>query len=294
MSWSPSERVNYRGHDGWVPDCRTRFMSRFLSTPPKMEKASLYTNNQIRDALNTFMALILVMRNSRVPFCINRLGDNPLEHAFGFGRIRCHDVETMLRLVNGFAGRSLEADMKQLLQIAAAPRRRCSVGVDCDPLQGGPRYIFPSRPQAIARAILARAAITDLDGALPKREARCWDELWRCPPLFQLKDLDYTPPPNTRTALATLSSNQIFRGLMKTPRPAHLISSPAKMGRALTPELTQVHRELERLYGRELTARDLTLQMGAAADRLQIDGPGAGDKAIVLNGQEPIGGNCGI
>jgi hypothetical protein len=44
---------------------------------------SLYTKQQLRDGLNTFMALTHRMASLPQPFCLNRFGDDPLEHAFG-------------------------------------------------------------------------------------------------------------------------------------------------------------------------------------------------------------------
>jgi hypothetical protein len=44
---------------------------------------SLYAKQQLRDGLNTFMALILFLGSLPQPFCLNRFRDNPLEHAFG-------------------------------------------------------------------------------------------------------------------------------------------------------------------------------------------------------------------
>jgi hypothetical protein len=166
----------------------------FLPKRAKTEKASLYTNPQIRDALNTFIALIIVMTDSEVRFSINRLGDNALEHAFGFARIRRHDVETMLRLLGAFAGRYMEGLMKHLLDSAAAPSRRCSVGVDCDPLQGVQKSIFPSRPHAIARAILPRSLTTEIDPRL-LTEGVAWGQPWRYNPLFALQRVQGTPRP---------------------------------------------------------------------------------------------------
>jgi hypothetical protein len=49
--------------------------------------AALYTRQQIRDALNTLHALIVILRNSDVPVRLNRIGSNPLEHAFGKARL---------------------------------------------------------------------------------------------------------------------------------------------------------------------------------------------------------------
>jgi hypothetical protein len=53
------------------------------------------------------------------------------------------------------------------------------------------------------------------------REGRGWGGLWCCRRLVELSGVQQAPTSSTRTGLVTLSSNQIFLVLMKTPRPAH-------------------------------------------------------------------------
>jgi hypothetical protein len=70
----------------------------------RRQQDSLYTHAQVRDALNTFLALIILGSDSADPFCLNRMGSNPLEPAFGRTRPRCRGVNTMERLTTGFSG----------------------------------------------------------------------------------------------------------------------------------------------------------------------------------------------
>jgi hypothetical protein len=59
----------------WLPRCVAN------------EKHSFDTNAQIRNAMNTFMALIILIHHADGSFCLNRVRSNPLEHAFGLARI---------------------------------------------------------------------------------------------------------------------------------------------------------------------------------------------------------------
>jgi hypothetical protein len=60
----------------------------FLPRWSQQQADSLHTNAHIRDAQNTFVALLDIISNSNRPFCLNRIGSNPLEHAFGSARIK--------------------------------------------------------------------------------------------------------------------------------------------------------------------------------------------------------------
>jgi hypothetical protein len=248
----------------------------FLPRQATIQTECLFTHDQIRDGLNTFLSLLIVLSNSEQPFCLNRIGSNPLEHAFGSGRIRCHDVHTMERLIGTFAGQLAAGAARRVLEILATPRRRCSVGVDCLPLDRKQASVFKAPALEIARSLLARSATpavpTDLlhPGSL---EDAAWNELWRLPGLSVLQQVDGTPEPSVKSGKTKLSSNQVFLGLTKTPRAASLIQSPTSLGRMLDPELKQVRRALEQLYGMELSARDIEIHVHAIAQRCQIGAP---------------------
>jgi hypothetical protein len=62
----------------------------------------------------------------------------------------------MERLLDAFASNFM-LGAKQLLEIAARPRHRCSVGVDWAPLVRNQNSIFRSAPLVIARSLLVRA-----------------------------------------------------------------------------------------------------------------------------------------
>jgi hypothetical protein len=105
------------------------------------------------------MSLMIVMVNSEDDFCLKRLGTNALEHAFGWARVRCRDVNTMKAMISAFSGDFLSFPVQQILQLASFPHRRASVGVDCHPLDKNEPSIFALPPRDIAIALLCRSGI---------------------------------------------------------------------------------------------------------------------------------------
>jgi hypothetical protein len=203
------------------------------------EENTLYTNAQLRDALNTSIALVTLIDILDGPICLNRFGSNPLEHAFGLARIRCRDVNYMETLVNALAGNYKISKIEKFLAIAAEPRRRRSVGVDCEQITPADRRAVQLPPQLLARSLLIRSAnssdlIKQFDG-FPPLAVTAWEDLTKLlhlAPKARPSGLKAPPQPPRP---AKLSSSQIFLGLAKSPRPANLIESPNKMSRALKP-----------------------------------------------------------
>jgi hypothetical protein len=204
---------------------------------------TLYTNDQFRDALNTFIALIMLIDGLDGPICLNRFGSNPLEHAFGHARIRCRDVNYMEKLIAALAGNYTISNIEHFLAIAAEPKRRRSVGVTCKPIARTDRRIVQLAPQLLARSLLVRSAnppdlVNRFDGT-PPLVVTAWEDLLKLFPLAI--SAPEAPPGKSLTARPVspkpgrLSSNQIFLGFAKSPRPAHLIKSPSKMSQALKP-----------------------------------------------------------
>jgi hypothetical protein len=69
-----------------------------VNAPVKISRdhtSHLYTDKQLFHALNTFIALISIIRTSDSTVRLNRLGSNTLEYAFGSARGGCHDANTM-------------------------------------------------------------------------------------------------------------------------------------------------------------------------------------------------------
>jgi hypothetical protein len=121
--------------------------------------AILYTPRQVCDALNKLGSPMTVIRDSPTLIRLNRLGSNPLEHAFGKARIRCSDVNTMLRMMTGFTSKALSLRVIMFLQIVSAPRPRPSIGVDCEPISESDPSAFTSNPKAIAVSLFLQTRI---------------------------------------------------------------------------------------------------------------------------------------
>jgi hypothetical protein len=198
---------------------------------------SLFTDCQFRDACNTFLALIVLILFLGYTFCLNRFGSNPLEHAFGHARIRCRDVNSMIRLIAALGGDYSKMAIESFLSIAATPNRRRSVGVVCEPIGESAGRLFSLPPQLIARSLLVRSAnppavLEQFD--FPPLLVTGWDELKKIPGVRPPAPDTITPAPSPQRT-ARLSSNRIFLGLAKSPRPINLITSRETMARALEP-----------------------------------------------------------
>jgi hypothetical protein len=155
----------------------------YLSRRIEIQSESLDTIAQSRDALNMCVSLITLASDAKfasgtkMPFSLNEHGHNPLEHVFGSGRIKSRDVNTMTGLINAFANDLTTTGANAPLEIAAAPRRRSSVGARCDPLLQRGKSMSPSSPLVIARTLLARSMTPDspveLLGPIPRLGCGC-------------------------------------------------------------------------------------------------------------------------
>jgi hypothetical protein len=94
--------------------------------------ATLYTRQQIRDSLNTLYSIIVILRNSEGTIRVKRIGSNPPEHLFGRTRMRCQDVNAMRTLMHDLSAEFSRPQIASVLQLIATPRRRTSVGVECE------------------------------------------------------------------------------------------------------------------------------------------------------------------
>jgi hypothetical protein len=117
-------------------------------TPNK--HASLYTTDPRRHALSTFYTLIVVLRNSSCPVCLNRLGSNPVEHLFGKARLKCRNVNMTKGFLSAIGLDLLTAEIDHLLGLIKAPKRRNVIGVDCEPWTPSSDLIFIITPIDIA------------------------------------------------------------------------------------------------------------------------------------------------
>jgi hypothetical protein len=121
--------------------------------PQTVRDLGLYTSAEVHDGLNTFVALVTHLQPSVVPICLNRLGSNPLGHAFGKARIRWRDVNSMRRMLGAMPTETMNSFAKSFLEILGSPCRRGSVGVDCEPWSESDASALTTDPRSIADAV---------------------------------------------------------------------------------------------------------------------------------------------
>jgi hypothetical protein len=212
---------------------------------------ALYLEEQLDHALNTFHSLISILRNSRTRICLNRVGSNPVEHLFGKGRVRCKDVHTMAKLLLAFVSEAFAQFAKKFMDLLSAPRRRLSVGVDCEPWAESGESILAATPWAIAHAIV-RAITLGLNTEISA--------------LF---------------VIPGIGDAGLYDGLYTTPRPSHMNSVRGDMGSAIAVSLPGISLELTALI-EGLRAADLGARLKYAAARLGIRPPSVRQRAAYI------------
>jgi hypothetical protein len=100
-----------------------------------------------------------VIRDSPTPIRLNRLGSNPLKHAFGKAVIRCSDVNTMCRMTRGLMTDALSLSVNTSLQIVSTPCQRRSIVVDFEPISEFDPSGLMNSPKVIAVSLLLQTRI---------------------------------------------------------------------------------------------------------------------------------------
>jgi hypothetical protein len=100
--------------------------------------ASLYSKDQLRDGLNTFMSLIPIIRESPTAVFLSHLRSDPLEHAFGQARVRYRDANTMEKMLKGFSFNLEKIPRSLFLDLVCALQGGHSMGVIYEPWSESP------------------------------------------------------------------------------------------------------------------------------------------------------------
>jgi hypothetical protein len=234
----------------------------------------MYTDKQLFHALNIFTALISIIRTSDGALRLNRLGSNSLEHAFGSARVRCHDVNTMKKMIDAFTNIELTRIAHSMFSLFSSAHGRLSVGVNCGEFISSPLSIFSSSPKAIAITLLIHGGI-DLSriytGPIPHCDA--WTELLGIPdfqPTAKQNAADSTGKDANCPQSRKISSNQIFLRIPRCPRTFHLISSPNHMANILAGENAGVEAALQSIHGRKLPMRTLRMHVRRLAREIGV------------------------
>jgi hypothetical protein len=175
----------------------------------------------------------------------------------------------MKAMTYAFVGDISPFPLNHLLELASFPHRPISVGVDCLPIDPTQASIFTSTPKEIAFSLLIRSKL--LSNSVPP-VAPAWEELTRIPglPTWAVDDSSAAPfLPAATTRPTTLSSNQIFLGIMSSPRVVHLVTSAARMLRAMDNDFLGIEAALRRIDGMAMSVRELESRVHAVAAHLE-------------------------
>jgi hypothetical protein len=117
-------------------------------------RAPLYTTEQIMHALNLLYFLLVILRTSQAPVCLNRIWSNPLEHLFGRGRVRSRYVNTIQRFVTVLGSDFLNMKSNVILDLVSISRHHTVLGVNCEAYASSLPSTFNQHPLDIAVFIL--------------------------------------------------------------------------------------------------------------------------------------------
>jgi hypothetical protein len=182
-------------------------------------------------------------------------------------------------MIHAFVADILSFPLDHFLELASFPHRRISVGVDCLPLDPAEASIFTSTPKEIAFSLLIQSKL--LPNSVPP-VAPAWEELRLIPgpPMWVVDDSSAGPfLAAAMTRPTTLSSNQIFLGIMSSPRALQLVTSAARMLRTLDNDFLDIEAALPRIYGMAMSVRQLESRVHAVAAHLPIPSPPARSRA---------------
>jgi hypothetical protein len=150
--------------------------------------ASLYSNDQLRDGMNTFLSRITNVQGSDSPLCFDRLGSGPLEHAFGQARIRCHDVNTMKKMLSVFAYRAESISLQPFLELSGTRHHKRSIGIICDPWQQSPASVLSTKAFHIVVSLLQQIGMDLTSLQLMDEASDCYPGWWDLQTLREFLD----------------------------------------------------------------------------------------------------------
>jgi hypothetical protein len=269
-------------------------------------KLSLYSKDQLRDGQNTFASLLSTKRTSPTPICLNRVSSDPLEHSFGHARIRCKDVNTMDKMLKAFSYKAESIAIGPFLDLLGTPRRRHSMGITCEAWSVSTPSELVHTPFEIAVSLfdelgigLSRVLNRPSEESLRQcvREPRAWHEFKTfkafsfpltndslCGTVFMSFFGQHHERPGQDGPVGVLSSDQLFLGIVNSPRAVHLITSPSRMGKV--PEARAesrvepgdetvyddryVESRLREIFGRNVPVRDIELLLPEVERRIGV------------------------
>jgi hypothetical protein len=172
----------------------------------------------------------------------------------------------MEKLAKAFVSDAFAQLAQGFLELLSAPRRRVSVGLDCEPWAESGESILRASPWAIAHAIVqaitqslkseitALMVIPGIDGSI-----------------FPTKPSSPISP-ERKAKIRTLSSNELFLGLYQSPRASFMNYVHGSMGVEMVASAPTILPEFAAII-HGLSAADLRQRVQFAAACLQITPP---------------------
>jgi hypothetical protein len=149
----------------------------------------------------------------------------------------------MEKLAQAFVSDAFAQLARGFLELLSAPRRRVSVGLDCEPWDESGQSILMASPWAIARAIILAipggleceiSTPLVISGVDPVRDA---DDTILARPSSRISK-------QKKAQLRTLSSNQLFLRICQTPRAAHMNALHGSLGFEMQAPAPEISAEL--------------------------------------------------
>jgi hypothetical protein len=191
----------------------------------------------------------------------------------------------MRRMMRGFTSEVPSLGVNTSLQIVSAPRPPRSIGIDCEPISESDPSAFASRPKTIAVSLFLQTRINltplQLNSNLRQQHAPpLWCELFLIPEFMPAAHptrllLETHAGPMPKKPSQVLSANQIFLGIVQSPRTTPFTAAHEQMARVLDEPLVNVEQQLNALYGRCLGAHDLISRVPVVDREIDEKGPGS-------------------
>jgi hypothetical protein len=180
----------------------------------------------------------------------------------------------MKKMMTAFASEAWGRTVDSVFALTAEPRRRAAVGIECGSSTNSAGSVFIYTPKAIALSLLGRTGLGITPAPIGENSfLQAWQDLFKVEP-FHVETAENRSTvrldENRKMRAKTLSSNQLFLGIISSPRPFQLITAQARMSEALSPNLAHIEQRLLQMHSnRYLRVRELEIRVRAIAPSIQ-------------------------
>jgi hypothetical protein len=145
------------------------------------------------------------------------LGSDPLEHAFGRGRIGCRVVNTIKEMINLFTAYAWNASIDKSLRRILDSRRRACIELECEPWSHSAVSVLENSPKIIVILLLTQARFkVHGDFTMGFDSGNAWQEPFKISGFLRAS----ADIPSTRPVIAEckqhskiLTWNEVFPGI---------------------------------------------------------------------------------